>query len=91
MNLALLNTIYPNNAQIKAYAASVLTNIGNYQGLQLINTKYKNSSFLDELYQNFDLDYLPIPYQNDMYFFTHKNKYLIIWKICHLVILVQHL
>ena len=29
----------------------VLANIGNYRGLQLIKSKYKNTSFLDELYQ----------------------------------------
>ena len=56
--VALLNAIYPADTQIKAYASSILSNIGNYRGLSLIKTKYKNTSFLDELYENFDLDYL---------------------------------
>ena len=71
--VALLNAIYPADTQIKAYASSILSNIGNYRGLSLIKTKYKNTSFLDELYENFDLDYLAIPYQEDKYFF-HPQK-----------------
>ena len=71
--IALLNAIYPEDAMIKAYATSVLANIGNYRGLQLIKTKYRNTSFLDELYQNFDLDYLKMPHQEDKYFF-HSQK-----------------
>jgi len=71
--VALLNAIYPNDAKIKAYASSVLASIGNYRGLELIKTKYKNTSFLDELYEKFDLDYLAIPYQEDKYFF-HSQK-----------------
>ncbi|HHX79459.1 MAG TPA: hypothetical protein GX692_00115, partial [Acholeplasmataceae bacterium] len=49
--VALLNATYPEDAMIKTYATSVLANIGNYRGLQLIKTRYKNTSFLDELYQ----------------------------------------
>ena len=71
--IALLNSLYPNDAKVKAYASSVLSNIGNYRGLQLIKSKYKNTSLLDELFVNFDLDYLSIPYQEDKYFF-HKQK-----------------
>ena len=71
--IALLNALYPEDTMIKAYATSVLANIGNYRGLQLIKSKYKNTSFLDELYQNFDLDYLQMPYQEDKYFF-HSQK-----------------
>lgn len=77
--VALLNALYPNDAKVKAYASSVLASIGNYRGLDLIRTKYKNTSFLDELYENFDLDFLTIPYQENKYFFhTQKKIY------CHL-------
>lgn len=71
--IALLNALYPTDAKVKAYASSILQNIGNYRGLQLIRTKYKSSSFLDELYSNFDLDYLEIPHQENKYFF-HPQK-----------------
>lgn len=71
--VALLNSIYPDDAKIKAYASSVLTSIGNYRGLQLIKTKYKTTSFLDELYTCFDMDYLAIPFQENKYFF-HSQK-----------------
>lgn len=71
--VALLNSLYPNDAKIKAYATSILANIGNYRGLQLIRSKYKSTSFLDELYSKFDLEYLSIPYQDGKYFF-HSQK-----------------
>lgn len=71
--VALLNALYPNDTKVRAYASSVLESIGNYRGLELIKTKYKNTSFLDELYENFDLDYLTIPYQENKYFF-HSQK-----------------
>lgn len=71
--VALLNALYPNDTKVRAYASSVLASIGNYRGLELIKTKYKNTSFLDELYENFDLDYLTIPYQENKYFF-HSQK-----------------
>ena len=71
--VALLNAIYPNNAKIKAYATSILANIGNYRGLQLISTKYKSTSFFDDLYSKFDMNYLAIPYQENKFFF-HSQK-----------------
>ncbi len=71
--VALLNSLYPDSPKIKAYATSILANIGNYRGLQLIRTKYKSTSFLDELYSKFDLEYLSIPYQDGKYFF-HSQK-----------------
>jgi len=71
--VALLNYLYPQNPEVKAYASSVLANIGNYRGLQLIKTQYKTTSFLEELYKNFDMDYLTIPYQDNKYFF-HSQK-----------------
>jgi len=71
--IALLNSLYPNDAKIKAYASSVLSNIGNYRGLQLIKSKYRNTSLLDEIFENFDMEYLSIPYQENKYFF-HSQK-----------------
>lgn len=71
--VALLNAIDPEDTKVKAYATSILANIGNYRGLQLIKTKYRSTSFLDELYSQFDLDYLAIPHQEDKYFF-HQQK-----------------
>ena len=72
--VALLNALYPNDTKVRAYASSVLASIGNYRALELIKTKYKNTSFLDELYENFDLDYLTIPYQDNKYFFHTQKK-----------------
>lgn len=71
--VSLMNAIYPDDQMVRAYASSVLATIGNYRGLQLIKTKYRNTSFLDRLYSNFDLDYLAIPCQSNKYFF-HSQK-----------------
>lgn len=71
--IALLNAINPTNAKIKAYASSVLSQIGNYHGLDLINTRYKTASFLDELYKLCDMDQLAIPYQQNKYFFRPQK------------------
>lgn len=71
--VALLNEINGNDDKINTYATSVLSNIGNYRGLQLVKTDYKSTSFLDELFVNFDLEYLAIPYQKERYFF-HSQK-----------------
>lgn len=71
--VALLITLYPNNAKVEYYTASVLTTIGNYRGLQLVKTNYTSTSFLDALYANFDMEYLSIPYQENKYFF-HSQK-----------------
>mgnify|MGYP002516379741 FL=1 len=71
--VALLNAIYPDDASVKAYATSILSTIGNYHGLELIKTRYKNISFLDDLFESFDLEYLKIPHQENMYFF-HPQK-----------------
>lgn len=71
--IALLNALYPNNTKVRAYATSILSNIGNYRGLQLIKTKYRSTSFFDELYSKFDMEYLAIPYQENKYFF-HSQK-----------------
>lgn len=72
--VALLNATYPEDAMIKAYATSVLANIGNYRGLQLIKTRYSNTCFLNDLYHSFDLNYLQIPHQEDKYFFHSQKK-----------------
>lgn len=71
--VALLVTLFPDNQKVAYYASSVLSTIGNYRGLQLINSQYKSTSFWDALFADFDMEYLAIPYQKDCYFF-HSQK-----------------
>ena len=71
--VALLTTLFPDNPKVTYYASSVLSTIGNYRGLQLLDSQYKNTSFWDALFADFDMEYLAIPYQKDRYFF-HSQK-----------------
>ena len=71
--VALLTTLFPDNQKVAYYASSVLSTIGNYRGLQLINSQYNSTSFWDALFADFDMEYLAIPYQQDCYFF-HSQK-----------------
>ncbi|HHX68529.1 MAG TPA: DEAD/DEAH box helicase, partial [Gallicola sp.] len=74
--VALLNVIYPNNESVQLYTNSVLSSIGNYRGLQLVSSNISNNSFFENLYQNYDKQYLAIPFQDNMYFFpTQKRIY----------------
>ena len=71
--VALLSAIYPNSAKVKHYTVSVLATVGNYRGLQLIESADGSLSFLEELFANFDKDYLAVPHQENKYFF-HSQK-----------------
>ena len=71
--VALLSAVFPNSPQVKHYTASVLATIGNYRGLQLIDSDEGSNSFLETLFANFDRDYLAVPHQEDKYFF-HSQK-----------------
>jgi len=71
--VALLSAVFPNNPKVKHYTASVLATIGNYRGLQLIESTSGDNSFLETLFANFDKDYLAVPHQENKYFF-HTQK-----------------
>lgn len=71
--VALLTALLPDDPKVKHYTASVLATIGNYRGLQLIESGENNNSFLETLFANFDRDYLAVPHQENKYFF-HSQK-----------------
>ena len=71
--IALLGELYPDEQIVKDYAASVLTSIGNFRGLQLISSNLPQKSFLEELFSSFEMEYLSIPHQENKYFF-HSQK-----------------
>lgn len=71
--VALLLAMYPGNMKVEHYASSVLSAIGNYRGLQLLQSHYESDSFLESLFADFDREYLSIPYQENKYFF-HSQK-----------------
>lgn len=73
--VSLLLALCPDDKKIKTVAASVLTNVGNYKGVSLIDADLSNFPYLDKLFIEFDKKALSIPYQKDMYFF-HPQKYI---------------
>jgi len=73
--VSLLLAIYPNDKKVKTVATSVLTNVGNYQGINIIEADLSNFPYLDKLFIEFDKRTLSIPYQKDMYFF-HPQKHI---------------
>ncbi len=74
--VALLNTLYPDNEEIRYYLGSVLSNTSNYRGLQHIKTSYVEESLLELLYSQFAKQSLSVPdKENDYFFFSQKNVY----------------
>ncbi len=73
--VSLLLALRPHDSKIKTVAASVLTNVGNYQGINIIKADLSNFPYLDKLFVEFDKKTLSIPYQKDMYFF-HPQKHI---------------
>lgn len=74
--VALLDYVYPNNPNIEYYLGSVLSNIGNYQGIVTQNVSYKSKDFLDCLYSNMAEDSMIVPAESDKKFFpSQKNIY----------------
>ena len=72
--IALLGELYPNEQIVKDYAASVLTSIGNFRGLQLVSSNLPQKSFLEELFSSFEMEYLSIPHQENKYFFHSQRE-----------------
>lgn len=73
--VSLLLALYPDDKKIKTVATSVLTNVGNYKGINIIDADLSNFPYLDKLFIEFDKKTLSIPYQKDMYFFR-PQKYI---------------
>ncbi|MGL5973146.1 MAG: DEAD/DEAH box helicase [Oscillospiraceae bacterium] len=73
---ALLRYIYPQNKEVEYFLSSVLSNVGNYRGLDLVNAQYSGETLLDRLYTNFSREHLSIPGQEEEHFFiAQKNVY----------------
>lgn len=59
--VALLNELYPNNDNIKYYLGSVLDNVGNFQGKDMIVPDYNSRNLFDKIFSNFSVEYMTIP------------------------------
>ena len=70
----LLNEINDDNPMIKMYMGSVFSSTGNHQGLQLINSEYESINVFEKIFTQFRSDYLMIPAEPDMQFFSAQKE-----------------
>lgn len=74
--ITLLLELYPQNEDVVYYAGSVLSNVGNFRGKEIVNSPYTESSLQEKAYALFCEEYLTIPAEKDKKFFIQqKNIY----------------
>lgn len=69
----LCSLLYPENPKTKFYAAAVFTAIGNYQALKLLGAD-AYLGVLDELFNDYQSDYLAVPGEPDLKFFAPQKR-----------------
>ncbi len=73
---ALLHTLYPDDSNVQYCIGSVLTNTGNFRGLDLRAAEYESADMLDRIYIGFTKELLRIPAEPSQQFFrSQKNIY----------------
>lgn len=74
--ITLLLELYPQNDDVSYYAGSVLSNVGNFRGKEIVNSPYTERSLQEKAYALFCEEYLTIPAEKDKKFFIQqKNIY----------------
>ena len=71
--IILLYSLYPNNPDIKFYAGSILTNIGNHQVQKKINSDFYGATLLERFFIEYQNDYLTIPSTPELRFFAAQK------------------
>lgn len=71
--VALLNTLYPQNASVQFVMGSVLTNVCNYRGLSLHQNAFVPNNTFEEAYEEYKKSILKIPAQSEGYFFKSQR------------------
>ena len=71
--VALLDKLYPQSEAIRYYMGSVLSNTGNFRGLDLRVPDYTSASVLDRLYAEFNKEMVAIPAEPDKQFFRAQK------------------
>lgn len=74
--VTILLELYPENEDVSYYAGSVLSSVGNFRGMENIDTRYSESSLQEKAYAIFCEEYLKVPAESDkMFFIPQKNIY----------------
>ena len=72
--VALLHDLYPYDKNVKYYLGLVLSNTGNFLGMKKLVPRFKNTSFLDDIFMLFNQQYLSIPFEKDKSFFPSQKE-----------------
>ena len=72
--IVLLNFLFPDNKNIKAFGGSVFSNTDNTRGISILNTDFEDPFILSRLFQEYKKSYLRIPAQEDMHFFSAQKQ-----------------
>ncbi|VUZ27000.1 Uncharacterised protein [Acetobacterium wieringae] len=74
--ISLLLELEPDNNNIKYYAGSILSNVGNFRGRDLVDSQYKEITLQEKAFAAFCKNYLTIPSDKTKTFFLQqKNIY----------------
>lgn len=74
--VTILLELYPENEDVSYYAGSVLSSVGNFRGMENIETKYTETNLREKAYAAFCEEYLTVPAETEKKFFIpQKNIY----------------
>lgn len=72
--VALLYDMYPQNEQIHYYLGSVLSNTGNFLGMNRLTPDFENASLLERVFMRYNMNYLSVPSDDGLYFFPAQKE-----------------
>lgn len=71
--VSLLDSLYPNNAEIRLFAGSVFMNTGNRRGAEIVQSTYTAPTAMEKIFAAFSAEYLTIPAEPQNQF-LHSQK-----------------
>lgn len=72
--ITILLDLYPQNEDVSFYAGSVLSSVGNYRGLESVQTCYTETSLQEKAYAAFCREYLSVPAEDGKTFFIPQKS-----------------
>ncbi len=79
--VTILMELYPENEDVSYYAGSVLASVGNFRGMENIETQYKESSLQEKAYAIFCEEYLMCQQRRARSFLFRRKTYTTSWKV----------
>lgn len=72
--VALLYEMYPQNELIKHYLGSVLSNTGNFLGMNRLTPDFENATILERAFMQYNMKYLTVPSDDEALFFPAQKE-----------------